>query len=324
MLIVFLIAVGLVVVNSRNTPTQPVTTVSQTPTRLPFTASAPTETVTLPTKESDFISVIGEMKSRYLVAPNEFQKSAMRRKRAERIGRSVSDLTASNWIGEVLAMSTTSDGLGALSVRLPGSSIVVKTWNNSISDSGAGTLIPTESELYSLVGSLAVHNTITFSGTFVAGSLDYVREASLTEKGSMMEPEFIFRFKTVHTGLLEPRTKDAQAMTVEPLEHSNENDALEARLPIREPAKAVISPWQPAPAPAHKVSGSRHGFVNSDYGQVVFYNLPGDRLRLTFDHAAWQPSIHREPDGGQTLTMHSLKPGTGLQCDVGWETIPPQ
>jgi hypothetical protein len=54
-------------------------------------------------------------------------------------------------------------------------------------------------------------------------------------------------------------------------------------------------------------------------GQVVFENLPGARLRFTFDQQAWQPTIRRQPNGTQTLTMRSLLPGVQTQCDVKWE-----
>lgn len=54
-------------------------------------------------------------------------------------------------------------------------------------------------------------------------------------------------------------------------------------------------------------------------GELTFTNLPGDRLRFTFDHDAWSPSIRRQPDGTQTLTMRSIKPGIQTKCDIRWE-----
>ncbi|MGA2742662.1 MAG: hypothetical protein ABSG65_35140 [Bryobacteraceae bacterium] len=54
-------------------------------------------------------------------------------------------------------------------------------------------------------------------------------------------------------------------------------------------------------------------------GELTFKNLPGDRLKFTFDHDAWQPRIRRQPDGTQTLVMRSLKPGTQTKCDMQWE-----
>ena len=55
--------------------------------------------------------------------------------------------------------------------------------------------------------------------------------------------------------------------------------------------------------------------------ELTFRNLPGGRLKFTFDHDAWLPLIHREPDGTQTLIMRSLKPGVQTKCEIRWETI---
>jgi hypothetical protein len=55
--------------------------------------------------------------------------------------------------------------------------------------------------------------------------------------------------------------------------------------------------------------------------EFTFRNLPGDRLKLTFDHDAWLPLIHREPDGTQTLIMRSIKPGIQTKCDIRWEIV---
>jgi hypothetical protein len=56
-------------------------------------------------------------------------------------------------------------------------------------------------------------------------------------------------------------------------------------------------------------------------GELVFKNLPADRLKFQFDHDAWQPMIHRQPDGMQTLVMRSIKPGTQTKCDMRWEIV---
>ncbi len=59
------------------------------------------------------------------------------------------------------------------------------------------------------------------------------------------------------------------------------------------------------------------------YGELVFKNLPGDRLKFTFDHDAWRPTVRRQPDGMQTLVMQSIRPGIQTKCDITWETMPP-
>jgi hypothetical protein len=54
----------------------------------------------------------------------------------------------------------------------------------------------------------------------------------------------------------------------------------------------------------------------------MFTNLPGKRLRFTFDHTAWQPAISHQADGTQTLTLRSLLHTEQTQCDMRWEILP--
>jgi hypothetical protein len=98
----------------------------------------------------------------------------------------------------------------------------------------------------------------------------------------------------------------------------------------RNPPAAPASPPRPAPEPvppqpvrpAGPTSGTLHATVEvAQYGEVVFENLPGGRLKFTFDHSAWQPTIHRQSNGTQTLIMRSLKRGIQRTCDVKWELL---
>jgi hypothetical protein len=79
----------------------------------------------------------------------------------------------------------------------------------------------------------------------------------------------------------------------------------------------------PPPVPPQRTSGALHySGPPVQYGETVtFANLPGGRLRFSFDHTAWQPLISRQPDGTQTLTLRSIKQGVQAQCDVGWEIV---
>jgi hypothetical protein len=73
--------------------------------------------------------------------------------------------------------------------------------------------------------------------------------------------------------------------------------------------------------PISPISGMLHysGPAVGYGGTVVFSNLPGERLRFTFDQQSWQPLIAHLPDGTQKLTLLSLKKGNQVQCDVHWE-----
>lgn len=94
--------------------------------------------------------------------------------------------------------------------------------------------------------------------------------------------------------------------------------------PVSSPAPPA-DPAPPPPAPvkaARPTSGLLHAAVEvAQNGEVVFDNLPGGRLKFTFDHSAWQPTISRQANGTQTLVMRSLKPGIQTVCDVRWEIV---
>lgn len=97
-----------------------------------------------------------------------------------------------------------------------------------------------------------------------------------------------------------------------------------ASAPPAQPAPPVETPQTPVSAPASPPrSGELHysGPPVPQNGLVVFENLPGARLKFTFDQQAWQPTIRRQPNGTQTLTLRSLLPDMQTQCDVKWEIV---
>lgn len=161
-------------------------------------ASNPSSQEALPSDESEFISTVGSFQTRYGEAVNEFQKSAVRRSRAQAFASMLPSRLVENWVGRISSMETNSDGNGVLSVDLPGGSrIKVGTWNNALSDIEDDTLIPHGSPLYNQIANLADGDVVFFSGRFAPSGLDYVKESSVTEAGSMAEPEFIFTFVSV-------------------------------------------------------------------------------------------------------------------------------
>lgn len=71
------------------------------------------------------------------------------------------------------------------------------TWNNSLSDMSDKTLIQPGTPLHEAAIQLKRKQTIIFSGTFIKGDKDCFRESSLTQRGSMTDPDWIFRFSVV-------------------------------------------------------------------------------------------------------------------------------
>ena len=75
--------------------------------------------------------------------------------------------------------------------------IYLKTWNNAVSDFGSNTLIEKSDPLYGRLLTSSVGDNIEFSGTFFSSGKDGVEETSLTIAGSLEEPEFLFKFKSL-------------------------------------------------------------------------------------------------------------------------------
>jgi len=89
---------------------------------------------------------------------------------------------------------------------------------------------------------------------------------------------------------------------------------------IRAPA---ILPPPPQFPPVKARSGVRHyqGPPVPHGGSVVFDNLPKERLRFTFDRAAWELILKTNPDGTKKAILISQAQGSLSSCDLGWELI---
>lgn len=160
--------------------------------------SASATSVVVPTDEQSFVDTVSVFRSRYRAAENEFQKSTVRRQRGSQLANVVPGRAAKDWVGTVFRMETTSEGNGVLYIKLPGADKVqVETWNNAFSDITDDTLIPNGSRLYQDISALHKGQDVTFSASFIPSDLDYVKESSVTEQGSMDEPAFLVHFVSV-------------------------------------------------------------------------------------------------------------------------------
>ena len=156
----------------------------------------------IPPGQSNLISTVNDFVSPYRNAPNELKKSALRTQRGNSLGEALGNSRqATDWVGTIKSMSTNNEGKAILEIALlqnGGTPIMVKTWNNALSDIMDNTLIPQESSLFTAISELSKNDLVYFSGNFlVSDKSDFIKEGSLTELGSMTEPEFLFRFKSV-------------------------------------------------------------------------------------------------------------------------------
>lgn len=159
-------------------------------------ATVDTKRIDLPKEQMDFISTVLSFTTKYKDADNELKKSAVRAERKAAISSKLKSLDIRDWIGDVKQMGTNSEGKAYIVVQLSDSNVAVKTWNNALSDIGSDTLIELNSNLFKSLSEMSKGTRIKFSGKFLKSDLDYVKEASLTEAGSMQNPEFIFKFSS--------------------------------------------------------------------------------------------------------------------------------
>lgn len=156
----------------------------------------------IPSDEQRFIDVIDSARTKYKAAPNEMLKGVERVNRRKAICNTLNSRNVSNWVGKITKLdSTGKDAMGVLAISIA-KDIRLKTWNNEFSDKQFGTLIGGESGLFRAVSSMKVGDTVRFSGNFFNSEKDCVHESSITDSGSMDDPEFIFRFYQVE--LLKP------------------------------------------------------------------------------------------------------------------------
>ena len=144
-----------------------------------------------------FVEIAVSYKKIFKDAKNKLQQSSSRTMRRQALAGLGMGMHIDGWTGSIKCMETTSDGHAAIVVSL-GSGIELHTWNNSVSDIGSGTLIYHDTALYNKLSNMERGQKIKFSGTFLPSSEDYYQESSLTLEGSMLEPEFLFKFTAIN------------------------------------------------------------------------------------------------------------------------------
>jgi hypothetical protein len=139
------------------------------------------------------IDAVEDARQRYRTAANDMARGGTRAWRKDVICKLLPSLTVKDWKGEIYKLSSNSDGKGVVEITI-GRDTYVKTWNNSLSDIGDHTLIEPNSAIFRTLSQMKEGDRIRFSGSFIGSDTDCVKEASMTQNGSMTEPEFIFRF----------------------------------------------------------------------------------------------------------------------------------
>lgn len=163
------------------------------------TSSAPP--VPLPQAEAQLIQIVSAAQAESRKAENDMQRGGVKAKRDRALCEAVTSLAVSGWIGTVEKIDSNSDGKGVLEIAIA-DDILVKTWNNAMSDIGSKTLIEPGSPVFQAASAMKRGQRVAFSGTFLKGSEgDCLAEGSLSLRGKIEDPEFIFRFSAISTNL---------------------------------------------------------------------------------------------------------------------------
>ena len=125
------------------------------------------------------------------------QRGGIRANRDKSLCAGISFPEVKDWIGTVTNIDSNSDGKGYWRVQIaPG--VTVKTWNNAVSDIGSGTLIDPTSPVFKSASLMKLGQIVLFSGEFFPGGEDAcLLESSMTLRGKVESPEFIFKFSSI-------------------------------------------------------------------------------------------------------------------------------
>ena len=149
-----------------------------------------------PDDESSFVEAIERWGSVYAEAPNDIARVGMRKSRRDAICAAIGYTRVTGWLGTIKEIGTSLNDQGTLTVALPEKG-VLGTWSGIFSDGDNRTLIPKNSQLFRALAAMRVGTLIRFDGSFLASERDCVKERSVTEAGSMSDPDFVFQFTHV-------------------------------------------------------------------------------------------------------------------------------
>lgn len=143
--------------------------------------------------QKQFSAIVEDARTKFNDAPNDLARGATRPARAKAICRVVRPGAVKDWIGTVYKLSSNSDGHGVLVVEIA-PDVRVGTLNNAFSDADYNTMINGSSPLAATAGALSKGQRIKFSGRFFSSETDCLLERSITQRGAMTSPDFVFRF----------------------------------------------------------------------------------------------------------------------------------
>ncbi|WP_202627752.1 hypothetical protein [Cellulomonas sp. APG4] len=147
-----------------------------------------------PALQKEFVAAVVAAQNAARDAANDLQRGAAKAERDQAICALLPAKAVSGWTGKITEIDANGDGKGIFTVEVA-EDVEIGTWNNAFSDFQDDTLVEPSSPVFTSGLSLEEGQLVRFSGTLVADSSDgCLRESSLTLRGGLESPSFIFRF----------------------------------------------------------------------------------------------------------------------------------
>jgi uncharacterized protein YecT (DUF1311 family) len=157
----------------------------------------PAPVIQLPGDEAALVRIVTTAQAEGAKVENDMQLGGVKANRDSALCNELKSPVVENWVGKVENISSNSDGLGVLSVSIA-SKVLVKTWNNAFSDMTTKSLLQPGSPIFQAASTMKPGQQVSFSGRFFKGnSGDCLMESSMTLRGKVREPEFIFAFTSI-------------------------------------------------------------------------------------------------------------------------------
>lgn len=181
-------------------------------------AAAPA--IVLPEMQSKLIEAASFAQAESRKAENDMQRGGIKSKRDKAICNAITTLAVTDWIGVINKIDSNSDGKGVLQVEIS-PDVIVKTWNNALSDSGDQTLLEPNSPVFEAAAAMKEGQKVVFSGSLLPGDTDKgecIKEGSISLRGKISEPEFLFKFSSIYPYTPTKVQATAPAQTMQPAE----------------------------------------------------------------------------------------------------------
>lgn len=148
-----------------------------------------------PKSQARFVKIVERAADDYADTSNEL-KGAKVLKTRDRDACAAAGSKVKSWVGTVHGIGATGDGDGWVEIEVA-PSIVIETWNNSLSDAFDSTLIPSSASFYDRLSDLDEGDKVVFSGKFVPADDSCLDTTNLTKTFNAADPNFLFRFTNV-------------------------------------------------------------------------------------------------------------------------------